>query len=67
MRCDSPHSCVGTGLRRKEPLRLQTIEFLPKLCPMPLIQVSAAFDDPDFLYKVKFDFAAPPPAPRLVP
>ncbi len=31
---------------------------------MPLIQVSAAFDDPDFLYKVKFGFAAP--APRLV-
>ena len=28
---------------------------LPKLSPMPLIQVSAPFDDPDFLYEVKFD------------
>ncbi len=28
---------------------------LPKLAPMDLIQVSATFDDPDFLYEVKFD------------
>ncbi len=28
---------------------------LPKLSPMDLIQVSAPFDDPDFLYEVKLD------------
>ena len=28
---------------------------LPKLSPMPLIQSPAPFDDPDFLYEVKFD------------
>ena len=28
---------------------------LPKLSPMPLIQISAPFDDTDFLYEVKFD------------
>ncbi len=28
---------------------------LPKLSPMDLIQVSAPFDDADFLYEVKFD------------
>ncbi len=28
---------------------------LPKLSPMDLLQVSAPFDDPDFLYEVKFD------------
>ncbi len=28
---------------------------LPKLDPMELIQVSAPFNDPDFLYEVKFD------------
>ena len=28
---------------------------LPKLSPMPLLLVSAPFDDPDFLFEVKFD------------
>ncbi len=28
---------------------------LPKLSPMDLLQVPAPFDDPDFLYEVKFD------------
>ncbi len=28
---------------------------LPKLSSMPLIQVSAPIDDPDFLFEVKFD------------
>ncbi len=28
---------------------------LPKLSPMPLIQFPAPFDDPDFLFEVKFD------------
>ena len=28
---------------------------LPKLSPMALIQIPAPFDDPDFLYEVKFD------------
>ncbi len=28
---------------------------LPKLSPMDLIQIPAPFDDPDFLYEVKFD------------
>ncbi len=28
---------------------------LPKLSPMDLLQVSAPFDDADFLYEVKFD------------
>ena len=28
---------------------------LPKLSPMPLIKIPAPFDDPDFLYEVKFD------------
>ncbi len=28
---------------------------LPKLSPMPLIQIPAPFDEPDFLYEVKLD------------
>ena len=28
---------------------------LPKLSPLPLIQFPAPFDDPDFLFEVKFD------------
>ncbi len=28
---------------------------LPKIAPMELIQIPAPFDDPDFLYEVKFD------------
>ena len=28
---------------------------MPRLSPMDLLQVSAPFDDPDFLYEVKFD------------
>ncbi len=28
---------------------------VPKLSPMPLIQIPAPFDDADFLYEVKFD------------
>ena len=28
---------------------------LPKFAPMELIRVSAAFDDPEFIYEVKFD------------
>ncbi len=31
------------------------VPVLPKLSPMPLIQFPAPFDDPDFLYEVKFD------------
>ena len=28
---------------------------LPKFDPLPLLQISAPFDDPDFLCEVKFD------------
>ncbi len=31
------------------------MSILPKLSPMDLLQVSAPFDDPDFLYEAKFD------------
>ncbi len=46
---------MRTALMRGSSRDARPLPSLPELKPLDLIQVSAPFDDPDFLYEVKFD------------